>query len=97
VADVADAACASLLLLDTPGREVRLVKDQTTLGKPGQAVAVISREATGFSLARTEGADGSLLLNGQNVGSEPQRLQHGDQLELAGSRLQFLLQSPQDS
>ncbi|MNU09287.1 hypothetical protein D3C72_2557640 [compost metagenome] len=57
------------------------------------AVASITRKTAGFTLARLEGEDGSLLLNGQDVGAEPQPLQHGDRLELAGSHLQFLLRA----
>ncbi|MNO08571.1 hypothetical protein D3C81_2312980 [compost metagenome] len=57
------------------------------------AVAAITHRPTGFTLARIEGDDGSLLLNGQGVGTAPQPLQHGDRMELAGSRLQFLLQA----
>lgn len=72
-------------------REVALVKPVTTLGKPGVAVAAITRSATGFTLARIEGADGSLRLNGLSLGAEPQGLRHEDRIEVAGSRLQFLL------
>ncbi|WP_159915326.1 FHA domain-containing protein [Pantoea sp. 18069] len=87
----AAAQPACLRLEGDTGREVALVKPVTTLGKPGVAVAAITRKAMGFTVARTEGADGSLCLNGLAVGTEPRPLQHGDLIELAGSRLQFLL------
>lgn len=86
------APLSASLLLEDGGREVPLVKTVTTLGKPGVAVAAITHKPTGFTLARIEGEDGSLLLNGQSVGTAPQPLRHGDRMELAGSRLQFLLQ-----
>jgi len=72
-------------------REVALVKPVTTLGKPGVAVAAITRNATGFTLARVEGPDGSVRLNGSGLGDAAQVLRHEDRIELAGSRLQFLL------
>ena len=81
------------LQLEDSGRQVPLVKTVTTLGKPGVAVAAITHRPAGYTLARLEGEDRSLLLNGQDVGAAPQPLQHGDRLELAGSRLQFLLQA----
>lgn len=87
------APLSASLLLEDGGRQVPLVKTVTTLGKPGVAVAAITHKPTGFTLARIEGEDGSLLLNGQGVGTAPQPLQHGDRMELAGSRLQFLLQA----
>ena len=87
------APLSASLLLEDGGRQVPLVKTVTTLGKPGVAVAAITHKPAGFTLARIEGEDGSLLLNGQGVGPEPQPLRHGDRLELAGSRLQFLLQA----
>lgn len=87
----AAAQPACLRLEGEPVREVALVKPVTTLGKPGVAVAAITRKAAGFTVARTEGADGSLRLNGLGVGTEPRKLQHGDLIELAGTRLHFLL------
>lgn len=82
---------AGLRLEGDPAREVPLVKPVTTLGKPGIAVAAITRHASGFTLARLEGPDGSLRLNGLSVGGEARALQTGDRIELAGSRLQFLM------
>ena len=92
VSAAAQPAC--LRLEGDPAREVALVKPVTTLGKPSVAVAAITRKATGFTLSRMEGADGSLRLNGLSVGAEPRALQHADRIELAGSQLQFLLLQP---
>jgi pSer/pThr/pTyr-binding forkhead associated (FHA) protein len=71
------------------GREVSLVKVVTTIGKPGVAVAAITRRAQGFVLAHVEGVDRPLL-NGSLVGAEPIVLRNGDMLELAGTQMQFV-------
>lgn len=89
-AAAAAAQPACLRLEGDSPREVALLKPVTTLGKPGVAVATITRKSSGFVLARTEGADGSLRLNGLGVGADARPLQHGDLIELAGSRLHFL-------
>jgi hypothetical protein len=71
------------------GREVQLVKVVTTIGKPGVAVAAITRRALGFVVAHVEGASVPTL-NGIPVGGEPVTLKNGDVLELAGTRMQFM-------
>lgn len=82
---------ACVRLEGTQAREVALVKPVTTLGKPGVAAASITRNATGYTLARIDGGDGSLRLNGFDIGAEPRTLQHKDRIELAGCQLHFLL------
>jgi pSer/pThr/pTyr-binding forkhead associated (FHA) protein len=72
------------------GREVQLTKAVTTMGKPGVAVASITRRSTGYVVNHVEGA-GKPKLNGVAVGTEPVAMKHGDELELAGTRMQFLL------
>src|SRR3990167_3932752 len=67
------------------GREVMLVKVVTTIGKPGVAVAAITKRPQGFVVSHMEGLD-RLLLNGVPVGSEAAMLKNGDLLELAGTR-----------
>ncbi|RYX93040.1 MAG: FHA domain-containing protein [Comamonadaceae bacterium] len=71
------------------GREVALVKVVTTIGKPGVAVAAITKRPHGFVVAHVEGAD-KPKLNGVAVGAEPVTLKHGDLLELAGTQMQFV-------
>jgi pSer/pThr/pTyr-binding forkhead associated (FHA) protein len=71
------------------GREVPLTKAVTTVGKPGVAVASISRRAHGFVVAHVEGS-GIPLLNGAPIGSEPVALKSGDMIELAGTKMQFI-------
>ena len=71
------------------GREVTLVKVVTTIGKPGVAVAAITRRPHGFVVAHVEGIDRPSL-NGVPVGSDPVTLKNGDMLELAGTQMQFV-------
>ena len=71
------------------GREVPLVKVVTTIGKPGVAVAAITKRPHGFVVAHVEGANRPTL-NGAAIGGEPVTLKHGDLLELAGTQMQFV-------
>ena len=71
------------------GREVPLVKVVTTIGKPGVAVAAITKRPHGFVIAHVEGANRPSL-NGAPIGSEPVALKDGDLLELAGTQMQFV-------
>ncbi|HEX5785100.1 FHA domain-containing protein [Hydrogenophaga soli] len=72
------------------GREVTLVKVVTTIGKPGVAVASITRRPHGYVVAKVEGSSPPTL-NGQALDAEPQMLHHGDTLELAGTKMQFVM------
>lgn len=70
------------------GREVSLQKVVTTIGKPGVAVAVVTRRRQGYVAATVVG---SVTLNGAPLGAEAVALQEGDVLELGGaSRMQFV-------
>jgi len=71
------------------GREVPLVKVVTTIGKPGVAVAAITKRPHGFVVAHVEGAN-KPTLNGAPIGAEPVTLKNGDLLELAGTQMQFV-------
>jgi len=71
------------------GREVDLVKIVTTIGKPGVAVASITKRPHGFVLTHVEGGQ-TPSLNGNAIGSEPIPLHSGDVLELAGTQMQFM-------
>lgn len=71
------------------GREVALVKVVTTIGKPGVAVAAITRRPHGFVVAHVEGGS-KPTLNGAPIGAEPVQLKNGDVLELAGTQMQFV-------
>jgi hypothetical protein len=71
------------------GREVPLVKVVTTIGKPGVAVAAITKRPHGFVVAHVEGGN-KPTLNGAPIGAEPVTLKNGDLLELAGTQMQFV-------
>jgi len=71
------------------GREVPLVKVVTTIGKPGVAVAAITKRPHGFVVAHVEGSN-KPTLNGAAIGAEPVTLKNGDLLELAGTQMQFV-------
>ena len=71
------------------GREVALTKVVTTIGKPGVAVASITRRHHGFVLAHVEGPD-TPMHNGARIGQAPVPLHTGDMLELAGTEMQFI-------
>ncbi len=71
------------------GRELPLTKVVTTFGKPGVAVAAITRRTHQFLVHHVEGDDVPFL-NGVAVGTEPVVLKHGDQIVLAGTQMQFL-------
>ena len=71
------------------GREVPLVKVVTTIGKPGVAVAAITRRPHGYVVALVEGAI-KPTVNGSAIGTEAVNLRNGDLIELAGTQMQFV-------
>ena len=71
------------------GREVPLVKVVTTIGKPGVAVAAITRRPHGYVVALVEGAV-KPTINGIPLTTEAVNLQDGDLIELAGTQMQFV-------
>jgi pSer/pThr/pTyr-binding forkhead associated (FHA) protein len=91
MADAASGPNAAIKVLSgaAAGREVPLVKVVTTIGKPGVAVAVITKRPHGFVVAHVEGAN-KPTLNGAPIGAEPVTLKNGDLLELAGTQMQFV-------
>ncbi len=70
------------------GKRLELAKPQTSLGRSGVQVVVISRGPAGYAAAHTEG-DRVPLLNGTPLGRQPQPLADGDLLELSGTRMAF--------
>ena len=87
----ADVLHAAIKVLSgaAAGREVPLTKVVTTIGKPGVAVAAITRRHGGFFVHHVEGA-GNPSLNGAPIGAEPVALKNGDLVELAGTQMQFV-------
>ncbi len=90
-AATAAQAQASIKVLSgaASGREVPLTKVVTTIGKPGVAVAAITRRQHGFVVHHVEGA-GNPALNGAPIGTDPVSLKNGDLIELAGTQMQFV-------
>jgi pSer/pThr/pTyr-binding forkhead associated (FHA) protein len=86
-----DSASGTLRVLSgtASGREVPLTKVVTTVGKPGVAVASITRRHHGFVVAHVEGS-GVSTLNGSPISGEPVALKSGDLIELAGTKMQFI-------
>ena len=71
------------------GREVALVKVVTTIGKPGIAIAAITKRPNGYVIAHVEGAS-KPSVNGMAIGGDELPLSDGDVIELAGTQMQFL-------
>jgi hypothetical protein len=91
-ARAAAAMHASLQVLSgtSAGLEVPVVKAVTTFGKPGIAVVAISHRRNGYYVAVMEGGS-EPLINGRPIGTEAVPLSAGDELELAGTRMRFIL------
>jgi pSer/pThr/pTyr-binding forkhead associated (FHA) protein len=66
-----------------------LTKVVTTIGKPGVAVAAITRRQQAFVVHHVEGV-AKPTLNGTPVGADPVSLKNGDVIELAGTQMQFI-------
>jgi len=73
------------------GREMRLTKVVTTIGKPGLSVASIIRKPHGYDLSHVEG-EPVATVNGVSVGGGPILLKNRDRIELGGIRLEFVEQ-----
>jgi FHA domain len=72
------------------GLELPVVKAVTTFGKPGACVVAVSHRREGFYVAFLEGASAPTL-NGDAIGDNPVLLSNHDVLELASTRMLFLL------
>lgn len=72
------------------GKEIPLIKALTTIGKPGGQVAIISQSAAGYYVTHVEGSTFPLI-NGRSIGNAVHLLGHEDVIELAGTRMSFLL------
>jgi len=88
---LADAASAVVKIVSggAAGRELPLIKDVTTIGKPGVAVAALTRRQHRFVIHHVEGS-AYPLLNGAPVGADPVILNNGDLIELAGTQMRFV-------
>ena len=70
------------------GRTLDLVKNLTTIGKPGVQVAVVTRRPSGFFLTHVEGASFPIL-NGALMGAQAQLLNDHATIEIAGVKMEF--------
>jgi len=72
------------------GRELSLNKALTTLGKPGEQVAVITKRPNGYFITHVEG-EKLPKVNGQNVGLQAYALSDHDVIDMAGAKMEFYL------
>jgi pSer/pThr/pTyr-binding forkhead associated (FHA) protein len=70
------------------GKELELVKNLTTLGKPGVQVAVITRRPQGYFITHVEGANFPIV-NGRTLDAQAHPLRDHDIVELAGVKMEF--------
>jgi hypothetical protein len=85
---VQQIAVVQILTGPNAGKELELVKNLTTLGKPGVQVAVLTRRPHGFFITHVEGAHHPVV-NGQTLGEQPHHLNDHDVIELAGIKMEF--------
>ena len=76
------------------GETIDLVKPYTTLGSPGLQVAVVARRGKDYYLMPMGGTTGDHSnpprVNGEPLGAGSRKLEAGDTIEVAGSKLQFV-------
>jgi hypothetical protein len=76
------------------GKELMLTKALTTLGKPGEQVAAITRRADGYYIVHVGGQGGGTkrpVVNGKEIDIQAVKLGANDTIELAGTKMNFLL------
>jgi len=75
------------------GKELELTKALTTIGKPGVQVAAITKRVDGYYIVHVGGAAGGKrpLVNGAEIDTQARRLSSGDVVELAGTKMSFLI------
>jgi hypothetical protein len=88
----AQAAVVQILTGPNAGKELELVKNLTTLGKPGVQVAVLARRPHGFFITHVEGTTFPSV-NGHPVSEQPHQLNDHDLIDLAGVKMEFYFKS----
>lgn len=83
-------AAIHILTGPSAGKELDLSRALTTLGKPGLQIAVITRRPQGYFFTHVEGEDYPLI-NGLPAGDHSHVLQDRDIIQLAGTKLQFMM------
>lgn len=86
------AAHLTLLSGSNSGKEMKLTKILTTLGKPGVQVAAITRRPLGYFLIVVDaGSSGRPLVNDKEVGTQATPLVDSDVIEVAGVKMGFYM------
>ncbi len=92
-AESGDPGAANLKFLSGAniGKELKLARILTTLGKPGVQVAAITRRPTGYFLIVVDAASSpsNPTINGVEIGKQAQALNNGDVIEVAGIKMGF--------
>jgi pSer/pThr/pTyr-binding forkhead associated (FHA) protein len=89
-AELQPLAALQILTGAVAGKEIELVKNLTTLGKPGVQVAVITRRPQGYFLTHVEGASFPVV-NGKALDAQARQLNDHDVIELAGVKMEFFV------
>jgi hypothetical protein len=84
----APVAVVQVLTGPNAGKELELIKNLTTLGKPGVQVAVLTRRPHGFFITHVEGASHPMV-NGTALSDQSHQLNDHDVIELAGVKMEF--------
>jgi pSer/pThr/pTyr-binding forkhead associated (FHA) protein len=85
-------AAVQILTGPSTGKELELLKNLTTLGKPGVQVAVITRRPHGYFITHVEGANFPIV-NGKVLDVQAHQLNDHDVVELAGVKMEFFFKS----
>ena len=91
----AAAAQAWIQIMSGPGvgKEAPLIKNLTTLGKPGVQVAVIARRPQGYFITHVEGTNYPVL-NNKKLDTHAHLLGDHDLIEIAGVKMEFFFRQP---
>ena len=81
-------AVVQVLTGHNAGKELELVKNLTTLGKPGMQVAVLTRRPQGYFITHVEG-EKFPLVNGKALTNQAHQLNEHDVIDLAGVKMEF--------
>lgn len=81
-------AAVQILTGPNAGKELELVKNLTTLGKPGVQVVVVTRRPHGYFITHVEGANYPAL-NGKILDAHQHPLSNHDIIDLAGVKMEF--------
>jgi len=85
-------AAVQILTGPSAGKELELIKNLTTLGKPGVQVAVITRRPHGYFITHVEGASYPVV-NGKALDAQAHQLNDHDVIELAGVKMEFFFKN----